>query len=221
MLTSTQTPACPIFLFTVCIVNINVNRWASCALYAQAYRPSTINRDYNQWLAGTTAIVVIRPMIQALMITMAIEVYQLSRMLDRSDFHEQEQPQGFPPTVICPDIIFFPIHNSMRSLRVVVMEKPEPLSSLRSAREFAQVFYDILQIHRWLYKHPKILHCDLSMANIMFRREGDEVYGVLNDFDLSSFRSRMDKDLTSKHQTGTKPFMACDLLNLEWDKGHL
>ncbi|KAF5365033.1 hypothetical protein D9757_013086 [Collybiopsis confluens] len=172
---------------------------------------------------------------------MAIEVYQLSRMLDRSESHEREQPQGFPPTVICPDIIFFPIHDSMRSLRVVGMEKLEPLFSLRSAREFAQVFYDILQS---LLSIPSF--CDpfltiflqfiagftnirrfcivtslLSMANIMFRREGDKVYGVLNDFVLSSFRSRMDKDLTSKHQTGTKPFMACDLLNLEWDKGHL
>ncbi|KAF5374050.1 hypothetical protein D9757_010056 [Collybiopsis confluens] len=59
------------------------------------------------------------------------------------------------------------------------------------------------------------------MANIMYRREGDNVYGVLNDFDLSSFLTHMDKSLTSKHRTGTKPFMACDLLNTQWDKGHL
>ncbi|KAF5349415.1 hypothetical protein D9757_013113 [Collybiopsis confluens] len=109
----------------------------------------------------------------------------------------------------------------MRSLRATVLEKLEPLSNLKSAREFAQVFYDILQIHRWLYQQPKILHRNLSMANIMFHREGEEVYGVLNDFDLSSFRSRMDKDSTSKHRTGTKPFMAHNLLDTEWDKGHL
>ncbi|KAF5365887.1 hypothetical protein D9757_011030 [Collybiopsis confluens] len=109
----------------------------------------------------------------------------------------------------------------MRSLRATVLEKLEPLSNLKSAREFAQVFYDILQIHRWLYEQPKILHRDLSMANIMFRREGDQVYGVLNDFDLSSLLTRMDKSPTSKHRTGTKPFMATDLLNTEWDKGHL
>ncbi|KAF5349071.1 hypothetical protein D9757_012190 [Collybiopsis confluens] len=87
----------------------------------------------------------------------------------------------------------------MRSLRATVLEKLEPLSSLKSARESAQVFYDILQIHRWLYEHPRILHRDLSMANIMYRREGDNVYGVLNDFDLSSFRTRMDEGPTSKH----------------------
>ncbi|KAF5371089.1 hypothetical protein D9757_010794 [Collybiopsis confluens] len=88
------------------------------------------------------------------------------------------------------------------------------------ATEFAQVFYDILQIHRWLYVHPKILHRDLSMTNVMFRREGDEVYGVLNDFDLSSFCERMDKDPTLKHGTGSKPYMAHDLLDADWDKGH-
>ncbi|KAF5365871.1 hypothetical protein D9757_011029 [Collybiopsis confluens] len=109
----------------------------------------------------------------------------------------------------------------MRSLRATVLEKLEPLSNLKSAREFAQVFYDILQIHRWLYEQPKILHRDLSIANIMFRREGDQVYGVLNDFDLSSLLTRMDKSPTSKHRTGTKPFMAHNLLNTEWDKGHL
>ncbi|KAF5381482.1 hypothetical protein D9757_008134 [Collybiopsis confluens] len=108
----------------------------------------------------------------------------------------------------------------MRSLRATVLEKLEPLSSLKSAREFAQVFYDILQIHRWLYEHPRILHRDLSMANIMYRREGDNVYGVLNDFDLSLFRTRMDEGPTSKHRTGTKPFMAYDLLDTAWDKVH-
>ncbi|KAF5365888.1 hypothetical protein D9757_011031 [Collybiopsis confluens] len=108
-----------------------------------------------------------------------------------------------------------------RSLRATVLEKLKPLSNLKSAREFAQVFYDILQIHRWLYEQPNILHCDLSMANIMFRRKGDQVYGVLNDFDLSSLLTHMDKSPTSKHRIGTKPFMATDLLDTEWDKGHL
>ncbi|KAF5381478.1 hypothetical protein D9757_008123 [Collybiopsis confluens] len=90
------------------------------------------------------------------------------------------------------------------SLRSTVLEKLEPLSSLKSAREFAQVFYDILQIHRWLYEHPGILHRDLSMANIMYRREGDNVYGVLNDFDLSLFHKCVDEGPTSKQRTGTK-----------------
>ncbi|KAK0479919.1 hypothetical protein EDD18DRAFT_1206282 [Armillaria luteobubalina] len=52
---------------------------------------------------------------------------------------------------------------------------------------YAQVFVDILQCHKWLYDHPKILHQDISMANIMYRTDDEgTVFGVLNDFDLST-----------------------------------
>ncbi|KAF5367246.1 hypothetical protein D9757_011698 [Collybiopsis confluens] len=114
----------------------------------------------------------------------------------------------------------FPAEYEMRSLRATVLEKLEPLHTLKSAREFAQVFFDILQIHRWLYEHPQILHRDLSMANIMYRREDDKVYGALSDFDLSSFRDSMNDGPTSKHRTGTKPFMAFDLLNAGSEQLH-
>jgi len=44
----------------------------------------------------------------------------------------------------------------------------------------------------------------------MLRKEGDKIYGVLNDFDLAVC---MDVNSpSSKQQTGTKPFMAIDLL---------
>jgi Fungal protein kinase len=44
----------------------------------------------------------------------------------------------------------------------------------------------------------------------MFRRYKDKVYGVLYDFDLSAFRHELGP--ASKRRTGTKPFMAIDLL---------
>ncbi|KAJ3789647.1 protein kinase [Lentinula aff. detonsa] len=78
-----------------------------------------------------------------------------------------------------------------RVMRVTILEKLHPLSELRNLREFAQVFYDILQIHQWLYECVGILHRDLSIGNIMFRRIDGKVYGVLNDFDLSSFRGHL------------------------------
>ncbi|KAF5373222.1 hypothetical protein D9757_010569 [Collybiopsis confluens] len=111
--------------------------------------------------------------------------------------------------------------SPVSTLRIgmLIMQKRTPSkidSKPSSKKKFAQVFYDILQIHRWLYEHPKILHRNLSMINIMIRREGDKVYGVLNDFNLSSFRAQMDKD-----RTGTKPFMSQDLLDAKWDKRHL
>ena len=68
-----------------------------------------------------------------------------------------------------------------------------------------------------------ILHRDLSPNNIMYRivrektAEGvveDKVYGVLMDFDLSSWTKDIKEDYskTSQQRTGTPPFMAHGLL---------
>ncbi|KAJ3990882.1 kinase-like domain-containing protein, partial [Lentinula boryana] len=108
-----------------------------------------------------------------------------------------------------------------RVMRVAILEKLHPLSELEDPRDFAQVFYDILQIHQWLYECVGILHRDLSSGNIMFRRKDGKIYGVLNDFDLSSRVQSMDKGPTSNHRTGTRPFMSIDLLNANWEGGHL
>ncbi|KAJ3776549.1 protein kinase [Lentinula raphanica] len=107
-----------------------------------------------------------------------------------------------------------------RVMRVNLLDKLQPLSELDNPRELAQVFYDILQIHQWLYECPRILHRDISMGNIMFRRIDGKVYGVLNDFDLSSRRKDMDKSPASNHRTGTRPFMSTDLLDPDWQGGH-
>ncbi|KAJ3924644.1 MAG: kinase-like domain-containing protein [Lentinula lateritia] len=108
-----------------------------------------------------------------------------------------------------------------RVMRVTFLDKLQPLSDLEDPREFAQVFYDVLQIHQWLYERVGILHRDLSSGNIMYRRKNGKVYGVLNDFDLSSRVRDMDKGATSKQRTGTRPFMSIDLLNPDWEGGHL
>ncbi|KAJ3741294.1 protein kinase [Lentinula detonsa] len=107
-----------------------------------------------------------------------------------------------------------------RVMRVTVLEKLHPLSELEDPKDFAQVFYDILQIHQWLYECVGILHRDLSSGNIMFRRKDGKIYGVLNDFDLSSRVQDMDAGPTSNHRTGTRPFMSPDLLNARWKGGH-
>ncbi|GAW04145.1 protein kinase [Lentinula edodes] len=106
-------------------------------------------------------------------------------------------------------------------MRVTFLEKLHPLSELTDPREYAQVFYDILQIHQWLYECVGILHRDLSSGNIMYRRIDGKVYGVLNDFDLSSRVRDMNYGPTSKQRTGTRPFMSVDLLDYRWAGGHL
>ena len=65
--------------------------------------------------------------------------------------------------------------------------------------------------YRWLYEIPKILHRDISIDNLMLRKQGDKIYAVLNDFDLAV--SADVKSMSSKHRTGTKPFMAIDLIH--------
>ena len=64
--------------------------------------------------------------------------------------------------------------------------------------------------YRWLFEHANILHHDISLDNLMLRKEGGKVYGVLNDMDLAV--SVDVTDPSSKQRTGTKPFMAIDLL---------
>ncbi|KAJ3988175.1 hypothetical protein F5890DRAFT_1471737 [Lentinula detonsa] len=91
-----------------------------------------------------------------------------------------------------------------RVMRVASLGKPHPLSELEDPRDFAQVFYDILQI----------------FGNIMFQRKDDKICDVLNDFDLSSRVQDIDKDPSSNHRTSTRPFMSTELLNPAWKGGH-
>ena len=44
----------------------------------------------------------------------------------------------------------------------------------------------------------------------MYRRKGEEICGVLNDFDLATIKG--DPSPSSKQRTGTKPYMAIQLL---------
>ena len=78
-------------------------------------------------------------------------------------------------------------------------------------------------VHRWLYDKPGILHRDLSLRNIMCRIieetnvDGErerKVYGVLMDYDLSSWTKDLNNGLTgiSQQCTGTPPYMASELL---------
>ena len=69
-------------------------------------------------------------------------------------------------------------------------------------------------VHRWLCDKPGILHRDLSFNNIMYRLVEDKVYGVLADYDLSSWMNSMNPDYTktSQQRTGTPPFMAYEVL---------
>ncbi|KAJ3788852.1 hypothetical protein GGU10DRAFT_409469 [Lentinula aff. detonsa] len=110
-----------------------------------------------------------------------------------------------------------------RLMRITIYERLYPISDLVDPREIAQVFYDILQIHQWLFDHPGILHRDINLDNIMFRRIDGDVYGVLNDFDLACRVNpswNLEDGPSPNGCTGTKPFMAHDLLSTD-QKRHM
>ncbi|KAK0475945.1 hypothetical protein EDD18DRAFT_1366867 [Armillaria luteobubalina] len=71
-----------------------------------------------------------------------------------------------------------------------------------------------------LYDQPKILHRGISMANIMYRMGGGEnVFRVLNDFDLSSLV--LIEEAMSLRRTGMTPYMASNLLEEKDSSPHL
>ncbi|KAE9392182.1 hypothetical protein BT96DRAFT_888188 [Gymnopus androsaceus JB14] len=106
-----------------------------------------------------------------------------------------------------------------RVVQISVQERLFPIQDLKGPKEYAQVLYDVFQCHRWLYEHAHILHRDISVGNIMFRKHRSRIYGVLNDFDLACKLSEITSDPLVDHRLGTKPFMALDVLAPTWTGG--
>ncbi|KAF8184308.1 hypothetical protein K438DRAFT_2161505, partial [Mycena galopus ATCC 62051] len=108
----------------------------------------------------------------------------------------------------------------LRELRIAVPEELFPITDLTSAEDLGQAFYGIFLCYRWLYETAGIMHRDLSLNNLMFRKIGDKVYGVLNNFDLAVYWKDLSQS-TLKQRTGTKRFMARDLLVLDNPPAHV
>ncbi|KAJ3996298.1 hypothetical protein F5050DRAFT_1902836 [Lentinula boryana] len=127
-----------------------------------------------------------------------------------------------------------------RVMRGVILEELKPLSSLKTAKECAQVFYDIVQCefsiyikrshfssnglsisgHHWVWKYPRILHRDISQGNIMVREKNGKKYGVLNDWDLAIWLDNKRDGPTSRFRTGTRPYMAHKQHSVKWKGPH-
>ncbi|KAJ6529869.1 hypothetical protein DFH09DRAFT_153470 [Mycena vulgaris] len=105
----------------------------------------------------------------------------------------------------------FPNDYELRVLRLVVQERLRPITELTTEADLSQAFHGIFKCYRWLYEEAGIMHRDISRNNLMYRKIGDKIYGVLNDFDLSVLWDSEPRS-TSKQRTGTEPYMALDLL---------
>ncbi|KAJ3787047.1 hypothetical protein GGU10DRAFT_289040 [Lentinula aff. detonsa] len=128
----------------------------------------------------------------------------------------------------------------MRVMRGVILEELKPLSSLKTAKECAQVFYDIVQCqfsiyikrshfssnglfisgHHWVWKYPRILHRDISQGNIMVREKNGKKYGVLNDWDFAIWLDDKRDGPTSQFRTRTKPYVGHEQHSVEWKGPH-
>ncbi|KAI0079389.1 hypothetical protein K474DRAFT_651483 [Panus rudis PR-1116 ss-1] len=89
--------------------------------------------------------------------------------------------------------------KDMRYFNVLILEAYEPLEHIATAEEFKKVFRDTVRAHHWVWKEAGVLHRDISINNIMFRRTPDDsVAGVLCDWDLSDTKDSIGnpEDLT-------------------------
>ncbi|KAK7029724.1 hypothetical protein R3P38DRAFT_3512436 [Favolaschia claudopus] len=98
-----------------------------------------------------------------------------------------------------------------RVLRVMIQKKLTPITKIDDPKQLAEIYKQIFECYRWLYDKALIIHRDISISNFMYHEVDGKLYGVLNDFDLA-LRLGKKSESTSKQRTGTKPFMAKDLL---------
>ncbi|TFY56161.1 hypothetical protein EVG20_g9035 [Dentipellis fragilis] len=104
----------------------------------------------------------------------------------------------------------------LRVLRILVSPRYEHLRDARSLAEFKKVFVHLVWVHHVVKFKAGVLHRDLSTGNLMFNRDKrDQAYGILNDWDLCEEVDTDPKNhtATSRHRTGTLPFMAMELLS--------
>ncbi|KAG5638901.1 hypothetical protein H0H81_008961 [Sphagnurus paluster] len=102
-----------------------------------------------------------------------------------------------------------------RYLHMMVMTLYNNLWEVGSIEKFQIVFVDCVECHYHAYMAGRILHRDVSENNLMFKDAQDgTVKGVVNDWDMAGHVGSDDEVplSTSKHRTGTIPFMARDLL---------
>lgn len=80
------------------------------------------------------------------------------------------------------------------------------------------IFFISPGLHDLRYK-ANILHRDVSVNNIMYEMRGDNYYFILIDYDMGAVLPTGDQSsykVSSKHRTGTLPFMARALIQDAW-----
>ncbi|CAE6378080.1 unnamed protein product [Rhizoctonia solani] len=96
-----------------------------------------------------------------------------------------------------------------REFRVLVLSPVcELITAIKDASVLKTCFIKLVKAHHGLFEQ-KILHCDISIGNLMYDVRTQEPY--LIDVDLGKSIEKLGTP-SSNHRTGTLPFMAIDLL---------
>ncbi|KAH8916371.1 hypothetical protein BT69DRAFT_1199453, partial [Atractiella rhizophila] len=99
----------------------------------------------------------------------------------------------------------------LKHYRIVFEEVGERLNQFRSSWELVKVMSDAFTAHRDAFENAGVLHRDVSFGNILLIRSGDEVHGMLIDWEFAEVKYCPEKGATER--TGTFPFLSLRLLN--------
>ncbi|KAI0071904.1 hypothetical protein K474DRAFT_484791 [Panus rudis PR-1116 ss-1] len=80
-------------------------------------------------------------------------------------------------------------YEDLREFRLLILEAYEPLENLTEVEDFKKVFLETFKAHHWVWTKAEVLHRDISVNNIMFRRRNGGVEGVLCDWDLAATKA--------------------------------
>ncbi|KLO20510.1 hypothetical protein SCHPADRAFT_991860 [Schizopora paradoxa] len=104
--------------------------------------------------------------------------------------------------------------NAIRAhCRVAMSPFGEKLETFKSLKGLVRTFRDIVYAIQILYK-AGILHRDISFRNILLYEHGDQLRGLLIDYDYAVSVGRKTSSAIAD-RTGTLPFMAIDRLKEE------
>ncbi|KAN0109121.1 hypothetical protein V8E52_009643 [Russula decolorans] len=94
--------------------------------------------------------------------------------------------------------------------RLVLETLGQPLNTFNSTRQLCEVIRDAIHAHTAAYERTRILHRDISAANILINDSGS---GMLIDWDLSKEIKEGDKKPRQHSRTGTWQFISISRLH--------
>ncbi|KAJ2799402.1 hypothetical protein H4R21_003561 [Coemansia helicoidea] len=111
-------------------------------------------------------------------------------------------PDSAPPDCALPDPLPLRQHK-----RITMIPVGESLLAVNSPDELIVAVCDAMEAHTAIVRRCGILHRDISFNNILVRRTGDMVGGMLIDFD-NAIRLDVEHVAGQPDRTGTLPFIS-------------